>query len=411
MTAPPDMRIEIAFDTTPDDALRWVLDVSALPITLGLYTPANWVDVTAYNKGLVIERGKKSDLAAFAPGRLTLQLDNIDSRFHPLNLSGPYVDAGVTQVKPGRQVRVFATHPGTAVEYQLFRGTIREWAFEVDEDYNSRAVVSATDALEDTTSVPVSVSTSAALSGVAVQEILDAASIGASEVAAGSSTLQAMTFTGTCSQALRTIEQTEQGFIYADADNGIVFIDRGSIYSVARHNTSQATFGAGNLEYEQPKLDYGSENIKNSVVVTRQGGSAQTETDEDSIFDYGKRHLSLSGMANPDDSDADALAQYILENHKDPAFRVRAITIAPQRHDDLMTQALARELLDRITVNHTPPGGASYSQTGFIIGIRHAWTPPGAWKSTFTTMPTAAYDAGRWILDVSAFSTETVLTY
>lgn len=414
MTAPPSWRVEIAFETGANPS-AWFLGVSRFPLALGDAAATTWTDVTSDCKAISVQRGKSRELEQYQAGRCVVELDNLGRDYDPLNLSGPHVADGVTLVKPGRRIRVFATHPVTEVEYPVFYGVVRDWDVDLSGAPDPIARCLATDAMFELANTKVGVTTSAALSGVVVGEILADAGIVNYDVDEGNSTLQATTFEGTAQAALRVVEQSEQGHLFVERDGSVVFLERHALLEQTRHNTSQATFGAGTLELgAPPDVRYESDLVKNHVLVTRAGGSEQEAIDSASVNEYGERLLSLSGLASEDDSAALALAQYLIGDRAQPAVRVRSITIAPQAHDDLMTQALARLLLDRVTVSWTPLGGSVVTQNVHLIGIQHDFRPPAPMVTTFTCAPVSPM--GAWRLGVGELGdasgpTATVLTY
>ena len=85
-------------------------------------------------------------------------------------------------------------------------------------------------------------------------------------------------------------------------------------------------------------------------------------------------------------SNAESLsyAQSVLAEFKDPAVRCKSMTFSPLKHVDLITQSLAREITDRITVNFQPPGASvtAFSKQLIIGGISHT-IQPESWKTTF----------------------------
>jgi hypothetical protein len=257
----------------------------------------------------------------------------------------------------------------------------------------------------------VSVVTSAAASGTAAIEVFSAANISRYDADAGIATLQATTFSSaTALTALQNIALSEQGAVYADSAGYIQYDDRHAILTESRSNTSQCTFGTGNLPITSIVLDYSSDLIKNSVTATRTGGVAQTSTDATSITTYGERSYVLSDMMLADDTQTAATAGFIVTGYKDPAVRVREITVAPQEHADLMTAVLARELRDRVTVTFQPPGGGSpISQELFVEGIQHSITPQGQMNTKFIFSSTST--AFGWVLGTSELGTGTILGF
>ena len=84
-------------------------------------------------------------------------------------------------------------------------------------------------------------------------------------------------------------------------------------------------------------------------------------------------------------TDAESLnyAQAVLSEYKDPAVRCKSMTFSPLKHTDMITQSLARDISDRITVNFDPPGsGTTFSKQLIIGGIQHSIRPE-SWQTTF----------------------------
>jgi hypothetical protein len=109
------------------------------------------------------------------------------------------------------------------------------------------------------------------------------------------------------------------------------------------------------------------------------------------------------------DVQALATAAFIVSAYKDPAVRVSSITIASQYHADTMTQALSRQIRDRVTVQFAPPGGGTISQELFIEGIEHSVSPQGQMSTRFTFSSTAT--ALGWSLGTGALNTTTILAF
>ena len=406
----PTFSVGIKFSGGADNA-GWSLGYGALgSVQLGeADDPALYINVVADVRAITINRGRNRELEQYQAGTASVVLDDRARDYDPLNLSGTYVSGGVTQVKPGRRIRIKATHPTTLTQYSIFTGTIRDWQLGYNRT-DATTTAQCSDAMTDLANVDITTTTTAGLSGVAAGEVLGVAGIGLLSVDAGQATLQATTFTNVSAlAAMQTLEASEQGSVYADETNIVQFADRHAILSEARSNTSQATFGAGNLPYIDIALDYSSDLIKNNVTVTRTSGVAQTSTDATSVTAYGKKSYGLSGMAVSTDVQALATAAYIVSAYKDPAVRVSSITIAPQYHADTMTQALSRQIRDRVTVQFAPPGGGTISQELFIEGIEHSVSPQGQMSTRFTFSSTAT--AFGWSLGTGALNTTAILAF
>lgn len=99
----PAITVECAFTTAP------------------LTTPGAWTDLTAYVRGIDINRGRNHELVRSQAGTCSVRLKNTDRRFDPSNTAGPYYP----NVIPMRRIRVRAVH--NAVTYDLFQGYVENW--------------------------------------------------------------------------------------------------------------------------------------------------------------------------------------------------------------------------------------------------------------------------------------------
>lgn len=402
----PTLAVEIAFSAGANPS-AWSLGNSPFPTTLAEPLLDIWTDVTADVRGINIERGKSRELDMFRAARCSVVLDNRSRDYDPINLSGPYVDGGVTQVKPGRRMRVRATHPTTLVEYDQFMGVIRDWSLDYTGPFDARATPQATDFLGDLALGDVAITTTAGLSGAVIEELLQEGGLSAYQLDDGDVSMQAMTYDTDLLAAVQNIVRSEQGYFYVENDGTITFIERTGPVALTRSNTSNGTFGAGNLNYQDIKIAYESDILKNDAHFTRTGGTEQTYTDTDSVLAYGKHSETFTGLANESDADALYLATGYVGKWGEPQYRIRSITVAGRYHADTMTQVLARRLLDRITVNFTPVGGGSpISQDAMVIGIKHTISAM-VMVTTFTLAHVLPYG---WMLGVGELGDTTGLT-
>lgn len=408
----PTFAVQIRF-AAGADLSGWTLGYGSLGIvTLGAADDASvYEDVYADVRDLHVQYGKSRELEYYRPATASVTLDNRTRAYDPNNLAGAHVSGGVTQIKPGRRIRIKATHPTTAVEYDMFRGTIRAWDFSYRQGADAVATVRATDLMADLAGAEVSITTTAGLSSVAVRNILDAVGVAYTSVQTGKSTLQATTFNATNAlSALQRIETSEQGAVYTTPDGVLHFDDRHAILDEARSNTSQATFGAGNLTLTDVQIEYDTDLVKNDIRLQRTGGTAQTASDSAAVSAYGRHSYSVTNLMNSTDADVDSMADYLLAQFKDPELRIRSITFMPQAHADLMTQALSRQVRDRITVTYAPPGGGTaISQELFIAGIATT-VVAGSMQTRFTCESTTGR-GGFWALGTSALGTTTVVAF
>ena len=374
--------------------------------TLG--TAATWSDVSSDVRNLFISRGKQRELDEFSAGSASVTLSNTDRKYDPNYASGTYYG----NIKPGRWIRITATYD--SVDYQIYQGVIREWEFGYSFPNEAVAIPRASDFMQDLNNASITASTSAAISGTVVAEILNAANIIPRDLDTGQETFQAVSLaSANALTALQTADKSEGGglsAVYCNEQNQVVFEDRNSLSTNTRSNTSQATFGTSALPVDEIDIDYSSDLIKNDVSLTRIGGSAQTKTDSTSQDDYGIRSFSLTGLYNNSDSNVGNIAQSYIDAFKDAELRVRSITIHPRMNNALMIQALSRKIRDRITISYDPPpGGTTVTDEMFISGIEHT-----ASAQDFRTKFTLESVTGRspyWMLGTGELGTTTVLGF
>lgn len=141
------------------------------------------------------------------------------------------------------------------------------------------------------------------------------------------------------------------------------------------------------LKYVALTPSYSNRDIRNYVTVTRSGGVAVTATDTASITAYGVRSYSLSTVASTD-ADSATTAARIITRYAEPELRFDNFTIAPRyQPDDLIPQALGREIGDRVTVIRTPQNvGSPIIKDGIIEGVTHTITPDD-WLTAFNLSP------------------------
>jgi len=368
---------------------------------------ATWSDVSSSVRNLSITRGKQRELDEYSSGSSSVTLDNSARLFDPNNASGAYYG----QIKVGRWIRITATYDST--DYQLYQGVIRDWLFNYNFPNDATAITRANDFIYDLNNTNISTTTSSALSGTVVGEILNEANVLPRDLDAGQETFQAVTLSNANAlSALQTADKSEGGglsAIYANTSNQIVFEDRQSLTANARSNTSQATFGGAALPVADIELEYSGTLIKNNVSLTRIGGAAQVKTDADSISDYGNRSFTLSGLYNNNDTNTASIAQSYIDAFAEPVLRVRKIILHPRQNNEVMIQALSRKIRDRITVTYDPPPSGTVTADYFISGIQH-----GASAENFQTIFTLESTEGRspyWSLGTSELGTTTTLGF
>lgn len=360
----------------------------------------SWVDVTSYVREGQISRGSSRLEGIYAraeAGKATVVLDNRDGRFDPLNLAGPYVAGGVSQVQPMRAFRIRADG------HDLFRGFVDAWTpgYPV-AGKDAVTVLTGTDGTKVLAGIdleavaPVGAGEDA---GARIDRILDAAGWpdDLRDLDVGLTTLQATDLGAAAWSEVLLTADTEIGEVYFDGSGALVFRNRDAVRSEARSSTPQAVFGDDDLDPgELPYADIGiandDEQLANLVRIQRVGGVEQIAQDVVSQARYLVRTFERSDLLLETDAEAADYAAFVLELLKTPEPRFEGLVLAPQKDPAaLYPHALGRELGDRITVRLRPPGGYTLERDVLIRGIAHAWTT-ASWSTSWALQDTSRFD-------------------
>lgn len=200
---------------------------------------------------------------------------------------------------------------------------------------------------------------------------------------------------------LQHIETSEAGLLAINPSGEIRFTGRRALYQQDAYNTAQSSWtedGTGTtLDYELLTLDALSvDDVRNEVRVKREGVSPITVGDSASQQSYTERSLDKGELMVNSDAQVRGAAEHFLHRHKDPAQRIRSLTIDPTDDDAKWTEVLSRRLMERVHVKRSPDGGAwtAIDEDAHIIGISHEITQ----RSWETTWRLSALDASTTFL-------------
>jgi hypothetical protein len=412
----PQIIVEVAFP--PTDPALMSTDLILDDVTFGLLGTGTlaasdtYTDITAYVQDGTTSRvstRQQGPLTVYQGGTASFTLNNADGRFDPANLSGPYVAAGVSQVRPMVPVRVRAIYGG--VTYSVFSGFATSWippAGNFGPVYD-QTVLAVSDAFRifNGVTIPASGAVGAGeLSGSRIRRILAAAgwyasARGSSVIAGGNTAVQATTLGDTALNLMQLTADTEIGELYMDGSGRLVFRNRNAILQDTRSNTVQGVFGgvpgtshSAGTELECTALARPDDDttLANDIQATRVGGSLQEVQDAVSIATYlFPRTYARSDLLHNNDTDTLNWANYVSYLSADDEFRFDDVTITPGADPAaLFPQALGRDLGDRIQVWKRPPGVTAYSKDLFVRGITHTFTPAW-WQTVWTTQSAARY--------------------
>ena len=412
----PTLRVFVDFDSdTAYETNPLILDSATKGIlgTNRLGSGVLPVEITDLVTKTSIRRGRNRILSKFEFGSADVVLYDQTGAWNPMNPSSPYYP----NLIPLRQIIIYASYLG--VDYYLFSGYITDYDTgfkQGNEDLSTVTLrcVDATKLLAGSAISTVSGTPAGQLSGARVNAILDdiAFPVSLRSIDTGDSTLQADPGTSrTALEALQTVENSEFGGFFIDAQGQATFISRSNL--ITRPATSVYTFSdtGSNISYTNAVVAFDDTQILNDVTVTRSGGTAQNAFDQTSIDTYFLHSGKRDGILVQTDTESLNQAKGILATRKDPEIRIDSIQL--NLYDDINPNkplsGVDIELLDGVTVTKTMPGSSSITQASLVNGIHHDITK-SSWNTTlFTAEPLLA----GFVLDstISGIIGEDVLSY
>lgn len=369
-----------------------------------------WSDITEFlrtDAGVVINRGasrQQGPYFVFESGQLSLSLDDRTGDFDPLNLSGPYVAAGVSQLLPGLPITVSATHAGT--EFVLFTGYVDSWNKTYPGQGNTDSViqVNASDPaafLEKASPAESAPAGAGELVHERLHRLLDSVNWPADLRDIDDRGLFTMAATTTSTETWSEMQATAtscNGYLFVSVDGTVVYRDRTSFPSA-----NDLTLGEGQ---DVPVVDLEVANdwdqVYNLVRLQRDEGAEQALRDEESIARFGMRTWKRADMLVDSDNQVADSAEIILYQSKDQRLRLDAAMVEADDTyaDDQWSPLLGMELLTRLGSSLQTTDGRTVELDGLVRGVELS-VQPYRWRWKLSTV--AAPDrGGNFTLDDSA---------
>ena len=351
---------------TLDDPVAGV--IGSTEFTIG---GVSFEDITDRVRSVSIGRGKNRDLDRFNAGVLSVELNNEDRAFDPLYTSSPF--AG--NIVPRRDIRVLS--PGSAVQYV---GKSTDWNFSFEPNGRQLASLQAADGLTFLAQQDLTPGTATAqLTGARVNAVLSQASVdwpvADRDIDTGNSQLGTDVFDGNVLSYLQKVEQSEGGLLFIDKQGRVAFRDRLTTPTVD-NVTVFADDGSG-IPFAPAALDYGTEQLHNSVTVTSPSSTAVAE-DALSQTRYGIAAISVDTLIDNAET-VEGLAELLLSRFKEPQLRFQQIRVDVDKISSAQrTTVFGLEIGDVLQVKITPgnpPVGSQIERYGQIIQIAHEVTP------------------------------------
>lgn len=202
--------------------------------------------------------------------------------------------------------------------------------------------------------------------------------------------------------AMQESEQTEFGVLFISMDDKLTFHGRSRRYNASVGLTLDAQQAAQlRRDLEFPGDDLG---LTNDARITRARGPEMRAVNQDSIDLYGLYRSSRTVISETDNQ-AQAAADWLVNNYGEPKTRVTPITVdlyvLSQQNPSLVTTVLNAEISTKLRLANLPAQAPATTIDAFIEG----WTETlgvAMWTIQFNCSP--ADFANVWELGVAGFS-------
>ena len=410
--AVPVINVVINFSTGPSFAQAMILDTGLLDVNALADSTAIIVDVSNQVDSIQTSRGRNAQADQFQTGQLSLRIVDQNGDFNPQNVSGPYFGF----LTPMRKVQITATW--NTETYPIFSGFITGYStttpkFTGDIVYTTITAVDAFRLAQNAQISTVTDSGAGQLSGTRINKILDEIGwpVSMRDVDAGQTTLQADPGSPrTALEAMQTVELSEYGSLYVNANGEFVFQDRAFTTSSVDQPAVVFNDNGTDIPYFNAVWLLNDVLIYNSAQITRTGGTTQNAINQASIDKYFVHSYNQQNLLMQTDAVALDYAQAYVASRAETSTRCDAITLDlyTDNYNAGITAALDLDFFDPVTITTTQPGSSALTKTLQVFGVAHSITP-NSWKTQFTTLEPIIdgfiLDSALWgILDTSVLA-------
>lgn len=375
----PNTEVKIAFDLaaggsgnffTLNDTLKGELDNASFKLAGEVLE-----DVTAEVQDITVRRGRSRELERFQAGAATVALDNSQRKYDPA------AGTAITPYGPGMRPRKEVQINSNGIT--IFSGVVDDWDLDYSLQGNHVASVKVTDGFVFLAQQTIDPHTATAqTSGERIAAILDRAEIawpeGKRAIDTGVATLQADVIGGTADPKpvpalayLQQVDTAEQGAFFVGSDGTLTFRSRQTLQ--VSTDVVFADDGTG-IPFTDIAASYGSEQLRNRVTVSRLNGGTAVAVGTASVESYGAIDYELNDVLLADDTQAQTLADVILDRYQEPLLRIDSVEVnlngltSSQQGD-----VLNLDLGSLVQVVYTPSGlGDTIEQFVSVDSIEHS---------------------------------------
>ncbi len=354
--------VEVAWGGSVEGLFRiGVSEVGGTDVISGWPADAGFEDVTEDCQAFTLTRGRSDDLGQLMAGTAMVELRDQSGKYNPVNASSSLYP----NVKPMRAIRIKATYDGTT--YGIFYGFLQSIHSQSHPSF-PRTTLDCADLFAWLSQRKPTISAlGSTTTGAAIKAILDEIGWpGSLRSLDDGDTIPDFSADGSDSslELINGLLEAEMGVFYINGSGIATFENRNARF-VSSASSSTITGSANTLMRWDSSNDVAT--IFNAASVTRDGGSAQSASDTDSINAFGQRDMGDTSTPYLT-SDAEALSRARLRvtQFKDPKTPANASFISAA---STTADLLARDLNDRVTITETF-GGTSAKQY-FIEQVNH----------------------------------------
>ena len=364
---------------TLDDAIKGKLGTGQLA------DADDSVDISDIILRSSIRRGRNRILNKFEAGTAVVEIKDETGDWNPANTAGPYYG----KLVPLRKIRIWADYEGQ--RYYLFSGFITSYdtTFALGADEVSRVILNCVDGFRLLNNAAISTVPDTAagqLSGTRINKLLDVVDwpLSQRDINAGDSTMQADPGTAdrTVLEAIQTVENSEFGGFFLDAEGNATFYSRTTVSQYADSTPTVFSDDGTGIGYAQIDLAFDDTLIVNNVSVQRLNGTNQIVSDQTSIDNYFIHSGARTGILVQSDTESLNQATMILQSRKDATLRIDSMTLnlVDDGQEARNIAGINLEIFDLVNVTKAMPGSTSITSELFVQGLQHDIT-----RTTFTT--------------------------
>jgi hypothetical protein len=345
------------------------------------------VDVSTQTLNISTRRGRNLLQDKYESGSATIRIVDPNGDFNPQNTASPYF--GLLQ--PLRKIQASAIYGG--VTYGLFGGYITEFRYTYptgqETGYCTFICYDAFRLMYNSGITTVTGGTAGQTTAQRVQSILTMIAWPPAFTSIGTGATTCIADPGTTRtvlDAIHTVEFTEQGAFYIDANGVATFKGRQFVYDAQAASPTIFNQTGTGINYAGITFALDDKTIVNKATVTRTGGTEQTYSDAASIAQYFTRSITATDMLMQTDANALALATAYVDTRKETSIRIETITLdlVTPSYTAGVTAALSLDFFDTVDITNEQPGGSTIQKKLQVQGIAHNITP-NTWTTTIAT--------------------------